>query len=106
MKDRKKALTDMMSADEKSGFYIDKFKKESKEIFDNEVKPQIDRAMKMEKETLEEAAEMYVWGGIYLNEQEKQQIEIAFIAGAKWMQEQMEKLKDFETWKEWKNRQQ
>lgn len=57
----------------------------------------------MEKETLEEAAEMYVWGGIYLNEQEKQQIEIAFIAGAEWMQEQMEKLKDFETWKEWKN---
>jgi hypothetical protein len=57
----------------------------------------------MEKETLEEAAEMYVWGGIYLNEQEKQQIEIAFIAGAKWMQEQMKKLKDFDTWKEWKN---
>jgi hypothetical protein len=26
--------------------------------------------------------------------------------GAKWMQEQLEKLKDFETWKEWKNRQQ
>jgi hypothetical protein len=28
---------------------------------------------------------------------------LAFIAGAKWMQEQMEKLKDFDTWKEWKN---
>ncbi len=26
-----------------------------------------------------------------------------WIAGAKWMQEQMEKLKDFDTWKEWKN---
>jgi hypothetical protein len=49
MEDRKKALTDMMSDDEKSGLYIDKFKKESKEIFDNEVKPQIDRAMKIEK---------------------------------------------------------
>jgi hypothetical protein len=57
----------------------------------------------MEKETLKEATEMYVWGGIYLNEQEKQQIEIAFIAGAKWTQEQFEKLKDFDTWKEWKN---
>ena len=27
-----------------------------------------------------------------------------WIAGAKWMQEEMEKLKDFETWKEWKNK--
>ena len=26
-----------------------------------------------------------------------------FEAGAKWQQEQMEKLKDFEVWKEWKN---
>ena len=26
-----------------------------------------------------------------------------WISGAKWMQEQMEKLKDFDTWKEWKN---
>jgi hypothetical protein len=98
MEDRKKALTDMMSADEKSGFYIDKFKKESKEIFDNEVKPQIDRAMKMEKETLEEAAErLYGLADKYSKNR------IGFIAGAKWMQKQMEKLKDFETWKEWKN---
>ena len=27
-----------------------------------------------------------------------------WIAGAKWMEKQMEKLKDFEVWKEWKNR--
>jgi hypothetical protein len=26
-----------------------------------------------------------------------------WIEGAKWMQEQMEKLKDFDTWKEWKS---
>ena len=44
------------------------------------------------KETLEEAAEIYVWGGIYLNEQEKQQIQIAFIAGAKCQQEIMFEL--------------
>ena len=43
----------------------------------------------MKQETLKEATEMYVWGGIYLNEKEKQQIEIAFIAGAKWQQERM-----------------
>ena len=27
-----------------------------------------------------------------------------FISGAKWMEEEMEKLKDFDTWKEWKNK--
>jgi hypothetical protein len=51
----------------------------------------------MKKETLEEAAARYTcgWGE---DDDEK-----AFIAGAKWQQEQMEKLKDFDTWKEWKN---
>ncbi len=29
---------------------------------------------------------------------------IGFRAGAEWQQEQMEKLKDFDTWKEWKNK--
>ena len=102
MEDRKKALTEMMSDDEKSGLYIDKFKKESKEIFDNEVKPQIERAMKMEKETLEEAARKWYSNTKFFDKGELN----AFIAGAKWMQEQMEKLKDFDTWKEWKNKQQ
>jgi|LakMenEpi03Aug12_release.lakeMendotaPanAssembly.Ray.scaffolds.fasta_scaffold358424_3 hypothetical protein len=27
-----------------------------------------------------------------------------FISGAKWMEKEMEKLKDFDTWKEWKNK--
>jgi hypothetical protein len=85
MEDRKKALTDMMSDDEKSGLYIDKFKKESKEIFDNEVKPQIDRAMKMEKETLEEAARNW-----YSNTKLFDKGELnAFIAGANYQAERM-----------------
>ena len=33
-------------------------------------------------------------------------IQRGFELGAKWQQEQMEELKDFDTWKEWKNRQQ
>jgi hypothetical protein len=78
MEDKKKALTDMMSEDEKSGLYIDKFKKESKEIFDNEVKPQIERAMKMKKETLEEAAQSIA---IHCNG--------IFIPGANWQAERM-----------------
>jgi len=40
-------------------------------------------------ETLEEAAERYVHGGIYLNEPEKQQTEIAFYEGAKWQAKKM-----------------
>jgi hypothetical protein len=48
----------------------------------------------MEKETLEEIAERLASTTDEFN---------MFIAGAKWMQEQMEKLKDFDTWKEWKN---
>jgi hypothetical protein len=42
-----------------------------------------------EKETIEEAAQKYVEGGIYLNEPEKQQTEISFYEGAKWQQERM-----------------
>lgn len=51
----------------------------------------------MKEETLKEAAARYTcwWGE---DDDEK-----AFIAGAKWQQQQMEKLKDFDTWKEWKN---
>jgi hypothetical protein len=54
----------------------------------------------MEKETLEEAARNW-----YSNTKLFDKGELnAFIAGVKWMQEQMEKLKDFDTWKEWKNK--
>jgi hypothetical protein len=33
------------------------------------------------KEEIEQLAELYVWGGIYLSEQEKQQTEIAYMTG-------------------------
>ena len=49
------------------------------------------------QETLEEAAENWVRQPVIGTKRE------SFIAGAKWMQEQMQKLKDFDTWKEWKN---
>jgi len=41
------------------------------------------------EETLEEAAELCIQNGIYLNEQEKQQTEIAFYEGANWQAERM-----------------
>jgi hypothetical protein len=50
----------------------------------------------MKKETLKEAAELYVWGGVYLTEQEKQQTEIAFYEGANWQAERMYSEEDME----------
>ena len=50
---------------------------------------------KMKEETLEEAAANLTDPNICKTDN--------WIAGAKWQQEQMEKLKDFEVWKEWKN---
>ena len=58
------------------------------------------------KQTLEEAAEKWVfetnahkWPN---NDDTAGDNYGSFKAGAKWMEEQMEKLKDFDTWKEWK----
>jgi hypothetical protein len=64
------------------------------------------------KETLEEAAEKYArkqCDDMYDNESITGaswgwETSLDFIAGAKWMRRQMESLKDFETWKEWKNK--
>ena len=51
-----------------------------------------------QQETLEEAARNY--RDLKLPDD----LYDGFIAGAKWQQERMEKLKDFDTWKEWKNK--
>ena len=55
------------------------------------------------KQTLDEAAEEFAKNhSIYPTAQDD--TEYGFKHGAKWMEEQMEKLKDFDTWKEWKNK--
>jgi hypothetical protein len=69
------------------------------------------------KETLEEATERLQKDkyGIFISKDAdvKGQLVIdtanaaflsGMIEGAKWQQEQMEKLKDFDAWKEWKNK--
>jgi hypothetical protein len=57
----------------------------------------------MNKETLEEAAErISKTNSVYETAQDD--FYHGFIAGVKWMEEEMEKLKDFDTWKEWKNK--
>ena len=54
----------------------------------------------MNKETIEEAAEKFAKDhSIYPTAQDD--TEYGFKHGAMWMEEQMEKLKDFDTWKEW-----
>jgi hypothetical protein len=75
MKDRKKSLTDMMSADEKSGLYMD------------EQSP-------VEWLELHYKMEMEMHGEIHSSLLNK------LFEKAKQMEE---KLKDFDTWKEWKN---
>ena len=53
----------------------------------------------MKEETLEEAAEKFANDCTLVSDAAAYE---GFIGGAKWQQEQMEKLKDFDTWKEWK----
>jgi predicted transcriptional regulator len=52
----------------------------------------------MTKETLEDVAQSYA-----VNKKNRTSHYMGFIEGAKWMEKQMENLKDFDTWKEWKN---
>jgi hypothetical protein len=60
------------------------------------------------KETLEDAADKWVFeinGYKWSNNDDTAGDNYgSFKAGAEWMREQMESLKDFETWKEWKNK--
>ena len=58
------------------------------------------------KETLGESAEVYAnkKGDIPTTKLEDALFKQGFIDGAKWMEKEMEKLKDFDTWKEWKNK--
>jgi len=50
------------------------------------------------EETLEDAAQSYA-----VNQRNRTSHYMGFIQGAKWMEKKMENLKDFDTWKEWKN---
>jgi hypothetical protein len=62
----------------------------------------------MNKETIEEAAEKWVFetnGQKWSNNDDTAGDNYgSFKEGVKWAEEQMEKLKDFDTWKEWRNK--
>lgn len=61
----------------------------------------------MIKETLDEAAERWVWetnGHKWSNNDDTAGDNYgSFKAGAEWQREQMESLRDWETWKAWKS---
>jgi hypothetical protein len=68
----------------------------------------LDLASLKSKETLKDAAEKWVFetnGHKWSNNDDTVGDNYgSFKAGAEWMRQQMESLKDFETWKEWKNK--
>jgi len=68
----------------------------------------LDLASLKSKETLEEAADKWLFetnGHKWSNNDDTAGDNYgSFKAGAEWMRQQMESLKDFETWKEWKNK--
>ena len=55
------------------------------------------------EEEIKKAAEINYPKDLYFSEEQALIRRLAFIKGVEWQQEQMEKLKDFDTWKEWKN---
>ena len=70
------------------------FKRKAEHIIETVVKPQVERYEKAK--AIELAAANLADPNVDKTEN--------WIAGAKWMEKEMEKLKDFDTWKEWKSK--
>jgi hypothetical protein len=70
------------------------FKRKAEHIIETVVKPQVERYERAK--AIEVAAANLADPNVDKTEN--------WIAGAKWMEKEMEKLKDFDTWKEWKSK--
>jgi hypothetical protein len=70
------------------------FNRKAQHIIDTVVKPQVEKYERAK--AIEVAAANLADPNVDKTEN--------WIAGAKWMEKEMEKLKDFDTWKEWKNK--
>jgi len=70
------------------------FNRKAEHIIETVVKPQVERYERAK--AIEVAAANLADPNVDKTEN--------WIAGAKWMEKEMEKLKDFDTWKEWKNK--
>jgi hypothetical protein len=73
---------------------IDEFNRKAEHIIETVVKPQVEKYEKAK--AIEVAAANLADPNVDKTEN--------WIAGAKWMEKEMEKLKDFDTWKEWKSK--
>ena len=73
---------------------IDDFNQKAEHIIETVVKPQVEKYERAK--AIEVAAANLADPNVDKTEN--------WIAGAKWMEKEMEKLKDFDTWKEWKNK--
>jgi hypothetical protein len=73
---------------------VDEFNRKAEHIVETVVKPQVERYEKAK--AIELAAANLADPNVDKTEN--------WIAGAKWMEKEMEKLKDFDTWKEWKSK--
>ena len=71
----------------------EEFNRKAQHVLDTVVKPQVKRYERAK--AIAEAAANLADPGLDKTDN--------WIAGAKWMEQQMEKLKDFDTWKEWKS---
>ena len=70
------------------------FKRKAEHIIETVVKPQVEKYERAR--AIEIAAANLADPNVDKTEN--------WIAGAKWMEKEMEKLKDFDTWKEWKSK--
>jgi hypothetical protein len=70
------------------------FNRKAEHIIETVVKPQVERYERAK--AIEVAAANLADPNVDKTEN--------WIAGAKWMEKEMEKLKDFDTWKEWKSK--
>lgn len=70
------------------------FNRKAQHIVDTVVKPQVEKYERAK--AIEVAAANLADPNVDKTEN--------WIAGAKWMEKEMEKLKDFDTWKEWKSK--
>jgi hypothetical protein len=73
---------------------IDDFNRKAEHIIETVVKPQVEKYERAK--AIEVAAANLADPNVDKTEN--------WIAGAKWMEKEMEKLKDFDTWKEWKSK--
>ena len=72
----------------------EEFNRKAQHIIDTVVKPQVKKYERAK--AIEKAAANLADPNVDKTEN--------WIAGAKWMEQEMEKLKDFDTWKEWKSK--